>query len=204
MARNDLRVCSIASASGSAITATLMNPLWVIKVKRQVISSQKFNSTFQTIKTIFHEEGVKGFYKGLIPSLWNTTYCALQFPLLEFFKQHFAKQYNMNVERLPPFYIALSAMLSSSCVGTFLFPLDLVRSRLQSTCSETRYQYNGMLNAFATIYKQEGFLALYQGIIPYLCRVVLASSICWTVYESTKMYLKERNSKLWRRERYFV
>ena len=53
------------------------------------------------------------------------------------------------------------ALLSGACIRTCLYPLSLVKTRLQ--VQNRRTMYNGTLDAFRKIFKMEGMTGLYRG-----------------------------------------
>lgn len=51
----------------------------------------RYNNTIHAFQTIAKEEGIRGFYKGLGPSLIGVSHVAVQFPLYEKLKAWFGK-----------------------------------------------------------------------------------------------------------------
>lgn len=49
-------------------------------------SGQRYRHTGDAFLQIYRSEGVLGFYKGLLPSLFGVSHVAVQFPLYEQFK----------------------------------------------------------------------------------------------------------------------
>jgi hypothetical protein len=81
----------MAAMGAGMINACLTNPLWVVKVRMQTQSSAetraKYNSIPNTFRTIIHEEGYAGLFKGLPVSLVGTIHVVIQFPLYEYLKE---------------------------------------------------------------------------------------------------------------------
>lgn len=46
-------------------------------------SEPRYRSTLEAFSTIYRSEGLKAFYKGLLPSLFGVVHVAVQFPLYE-------------------------------------------------------------------------------------------------------------------------
>ena len=46
-------------------------------------SSARYRTTWDAIRTIYRTEGLRAFYKGLLPSLIGVSHVAVQFPLYE-------------------------------------------------------------------------------------------------------------------------
>lgn len=61
-------------------------------------------------------------------------------------------------------------VLSSICVRTLLYPLTLVRTRLQVQVQNTVYK--GTWDALKTIYQLEGFKALYRSFYVYNLQII--------------------------------
>ena len=77
-------------------------------------------------------------------------------------------------------------VLSSICVRTLLYPLTLVRTRLQVQVQNTVYK--GTWDALKTIYQLEGFKALYRSFYVYNLHVV-PNVIYITTFEKCREYV---------------
>jgi hypothetical protein len=44
-------------------------------------------------------------------------------------------------------------------------------------------KYTGLIHCFKTVYKQEGFVALYGGLTPHMLRTVPSAAIMFGIYE---------------------
>ncbi|GAB6027093.1 hypothetical protein CHUAL_013815 [Chamberlinius hualienensis] len=78
-------------------------------------------------------------------------------------------------------YEHLVAGVSGGVASTLaLHPLDLIKIRfaVHDGRSHTRPHYGGVINAFSTIIKQEGFAGLYKGVTPN----VWGAGVSWGLY----------------------
>uniref|UniRef100_A0A915LYA5 Mitochondrial carrier protein n=1 Tax=Meloidogyne javanica TaxID=6303 RepID=A0A915LYA5_MELJA len=81
------------------------------------------------------------------------------------------------------------AFLASSSIRAIFYPLNLVKSRLQ--LQKQNNVYTGMRHAFSSVYKREGFSALYRGFWITLPQIG-ASCIYSTIYEKARSVLHLR------------
>ncbi len=67
-------------------------------------------------------------------------------------------------------------------------PLDVVKTRLmrQETIVGQQPKYRGTLHAIGLIFKEEGYFALYKGLLPRLARIAPGQAITWTVVEAVE------------------
>jgi solute carrier family 25 protein 44 len=77
-------------------------------------------------------------------------------------------------------------VISSVCVRTLLYPLTLVRTRLQVQVQNTVYK--GTWDALKTIYQLEGFKALYRSFLVYNLQIV-PNVIYITTFEKSREYV---------------
>ena len=128
----------------SAIASTLINPLFVIKTRLQTYKiTPKYN---HLIKKIYQNEGMSGFYKGLIPTILNNTKLGIQFPL-----------YDLLMEKSNN--VIYSATISKFISTSIFYPLDLIRINQRNSSEKLC-----MMTVAKMIYKHERFFGFYRGI----------------------------------------
>jgi phosphoenolpyruvate carboxylase len=57
------------------------------QTQRVVGGEERYRNTLDAVRRIFQKEGLYGFYRGLVPSLFGVTHVAVQFPLYERLKR---------------------------------------------------------------------------------------------------------------------
>jgi solute carrier family 25 protein 33/36 len=83
----------MSAATAGTATAMCTNPIWVAKTRVQLDSnldkgSRKYRNSFNALKIIIKEEGVRGLYKGLSASILGLSESTIQFVLYEYFKKN--------------------------------------------------------------------------------------------------------------------
>lgn len=81
-----------AAAIAGIVTGSVTNPIWVVKTRLQLATSQEaekrmMGGSWHTIKGIFRHEGIRGFYKGLSASYLGVTEGTIQWVLYEQLKK---------------------------------------------------------------------------------------------------------------------
>ena len=177
----------LASGTAGAITAVASNPVWVIKTRMlstPVARAEAYQSLSHGVQRLFREEGIRGFYAGLVPSLIGICHGILQFTAYEEMKKlnsirkRDEASYSRGIDYLV--FGGLSKLFS----GTITFPYQVVRTRLQT--HGARKQYDGISGVLRTTWKDSGVRGFYRGLLPYLARVLPSSAVTFLVYESTK------------------
>ncbi|CEG79270.1 hypothetical protein CU097_008381 [Rhizopus azygosporus] len=173
----------ISAMSAGALSTTLTNPLWVIKTRLMTQSertSYRYNNTIHAFATIAKEEGFRGFYKGLGPSLIGISHVAVQFPLYEKLKVV------LHVDRDSSSYgstsILLASALSKMSASLATYPHEVIRTRLQNQTRKP-YKYKGILHAIKIMSKEEGLSGFYKGLTTNLLRTVPSSAMTILTYE---------------------
>ena len=67
---------------------TVTNPIWMVKTRMQLLSDttvgqKAYTSYSDAVKTIYKEEGLGGFYRGITASYWGCAEGCVQFVLYE-------------------------------------------------------------------------------------------------------------------------
>lgn len=173
----------LISAYAAGLTTSLMtNPIWVLKT-RMLSTAKTHSGAYQSladgIHRIFKEEGFKGFWKGLTPSLFGVLQSSIQFSIYDTLKQQFFAGQDLTLWQS----IYLSAG-SKTVSNVSLYPFQLVKSRLQSYGNTLT-----MTQAFAFTYQRHGIKGFYKGLIPNVLRVLPLTCITFGCYEQMKNWL---------------
>ncbi|VAH11380.1 unnamed protein product [Triticum turgidum subsp. durum] len=198
-----LTVCKSLFAGGVAggLSRTAVAPLERLKILLQVQNphSIKYNGTVQGLKYIWRTEGLRGLFKG------NGTNCARIVPnsAVKFFSYEQASRGILYLYRqqtgdenaqLSPI-LRLGAGATAGIIAmSATYPMDMVRGRITVQTEKSPYQYRGMFHALGTVYREEGFRALYRGWLPSVIGVVPYVGLNFAVYESLKDWLLQSNA----------
>ncbi|XP_072090867.1 folate transporter 1, chloroplastic isoform X2 [Arachis hypogaea] len=192
-----------AAAGGTAgfATVAVMHPLDVVRTRFQVNDGRvshvpNYKNTVHAIFTIARSEGLRGLYAGFLPGVIGST---ISWGLYFFFYDKAKQRYARNREdTLSPGLHLASAAEAGGLVCLCTNPVWLVKTRLQlqTPLHQTR-PYYGIFDAFRTIMREEGFRALYRGIVPGLF-LVSHGAVQFTAYEELRKVIvdiKHRGSK---------
>lgn len=172
----------VSAMSAGALATSLTNPLWVIKTRFMTQNEQtpyRYNNTIHAFATIAREEGFRGFYKGLGPSLIGVSHVAVQFPLYEKLKVIFHAERHSSSES---YSILLASSLSKMAASLATYPHEVIRTRLQNQTKKP-YKYQGILHAAKVMSKEEGLAGFYKGLSTNLVRTVPSSALTILTYE---------------------
>ncbi|GBF95829.1 mitochondrial carrier protein [Raphidocelis subcapitata] len=182
----------IAGGVAGGLSRTAVAPLERLKILMQVQGNDKiYKGVWQGLMHMARAEGVRGMMKG------NWTNCVRIIPnsAMKFFtfEQLCRLMSDHQLETtgsgaLTP-GLRLAAGAGAGIVAmSATYPLDMVRGRL--TVQEGRnVQYNGIIHATKTIWREEGFLAFYRGWLPSVIGVVPYVGLNFGVYETLKASL---------------
>lgn len=187
----------IASGISGILTAVFTNPIWVIKT-RMLSTARNAPGAYTSIAhgtaALYQSEGIKGFYRGLLPSLFGVSHGAIQFMAYEQLKNHWALSRKGGREGLTNFdYLTLSAV-SKMFAGSITYPYQVVRARLQTYDAKERYR--GAWDVVKQVFRNEGLNGFYKGLGPNIVRVLPSTCVTFLVYENMKFYLP----RMWQKE----
>ena len=152
--------------------------------QQHVQSPPHYKGIVRSMKTIVSEEGVRGLYRGLPPTLVGVgPNLAINFAAYETLRNYFGNNTG-DFGKDNPMLISLACGSTSAVVSaSATFPLDLVRRRMQMRDATRGDTFLGVLKR---VIKKEGFTGLYRGIYPEFAKVVPGVSITYATYELLK------------------
>lgn len=166
-------------------------------------SPMRYRGMFHATSTIVKQEGALALYKGWLPSVIGVVpYVGLNFAVYESLKDWLIKRNSVR----PGESSELSVLTKLACgaaagtVGqTVAYPLDVIRRRMQMVGwkdasavitadgqVKAPVQYKGMIDAFRQTVGNEGFGALYKGLLPNSVKVVPSIALAFVTYELMK------------------
>ncbi|KAI9265962.1 mitochondrial carrier domain-containing protein [Sporodiniella umbellata] len=150
-----------------------------------------------TAQALYRSGGLRGFWPGLTVSLLGVfPYQALDMGIYETLKvtylQYMNAQKDEHGKSLPPNVLILWAcgMVSGSIGATSVYPLNMIRTRLQAQGTPAHpYRYTSAWDAAKKTFQADGVRGFYKGLGPTLFKVVPSVSISYAVYEFSKRSL---------------
>ncbi|KAF5843664.1 mitochondrial carrier domain-containing protein [Dunaliella salina] len=157
-------------------------------------AERQYRGFFDALWKIWREEGLRGYYKGLGPSLvLQTTHGAAQFTVYEELKHMAARagQSPTDPDRaISSFQTTVFAATSKFAASVLTYPSQVVRSRLQQRDFGRDLTYKNSWQVMKLTWKHEGVRGFYKGLGPALLRVMPQSAITLVVYEKLLTLLK--------------
>ncbi|CAB4434395.1 unnamed protein product [Rhizophagus irregularis] len=186
---------SIAGAVAGCVSSIVTCPLDVVKTRLQNQgkfdqSVPLYSGTGGTLKRIWAEEGIRGLYRGLGPTLYGyLPTWAIYFSAYDYFKAAFGAHAGRtgNHQWVVHIFAAMGAGATSTIVTN---PLWVIKTRFMTQNERTSYMYKNTLDAFKTIYSTEGFRGFYKGLGPSLMGVSHVA-VQFPLYEKLKVWLKQ-------------
>ncbi|KAF9485293.1 mitochondrial carrier [Pholiota conissans] len=164
-------------------------PIETLKTQMMSNTGQQKRHLIDAMRHVWALGGVRRYYRGLTIGLVGVfPYSAIDMSTFEALKQ----AYQRSTGTQEPGVLALLAFgsISGSVGATSVYPLNLVRTRLQASGSSGHPQtYTGPWDVARKTWAADGWRGFYRGLFPTLAKVVPAVSISYVVYEHTKRRL---------------
>ncbi|KAI3624653.1 hypothetical protein CBS14141_003081 [Malassezia furfur] len=165
------RDSAIAGASAGLVSSVVTCPLDVIKTRLQVMAEPGTKAGFyrvgHIISRIWHDDGLRGYYRGLVPTMvgYLPTW-AIYFVVYDKGKTFFSSQIGTGGKH--DFLIHICSAMTAGVVSTTCTsPFWVVKTRTMPS----HQRYNNILDAFRKIYLREGLGGFYKGLLPSLLGV---------------------------------
>jgi solute carrier family 25 citrate transporter 1 len=170
-------------AAGMTEAVLAVTPTETIKTKLiqdQNQASPRYRGLIHGTRMIFKEEGFAGIYRGLFPTMARQgANSAIRFTV-------FAQMQGIWLSLDPNNSMnkTIRSFISGGIAGTastlLTMPIDVVKTRMQGLNAK---QYAGSLDCARQIFMKETVFSFWAGTTPRLSRVVLSSSIVFSIQD---------------------
>jgi solute carrier family 25 phosphate transporter 3 len=179
-----------ASASAEFIADVALCPFEAVKVRTQTTIPPEFKGTFSGISQVIGKEGVAGLYKGLYP-LWGRQipYTMMKFASFETIVEAIYKklprkkeEYGKGAQTAVAFTGGYLAGILCAIVS---HPADVMVSKLNAN----RQPGEAFGAAMGRIYKDIGFMGLWNGLPVRIVMIGTLTGLQWMIYDSFKIFM---------------
>ncbi|KAG9121805.1 hypothetical protein FRC07_002077 [Ceratobasidium sp. 392] len=178
----------ISGGVGGITSQLSIYPIETLKTQMMSTTGGR-QALLPAIKRLWAMGGARAYYRGLTIGLVGVfPYSAIDMSTFEALKL----AYTQSTGTSEPGVLALLAFgsISGSVGATSVYPLNLIRTRLQASGSSGHPQvYDGIWDVARKTMQNEGWRGFYKGLVPTLAKVVPAVSISYVVYENSKRRL---------------
>ncbi|KAI6714597.1 hypothetical protein JHW43_002861 [Diplocarpon mali] len=184
----------LTGATAGATESLVVVPFELVKIRLQDRTSKYTGMMDVVVKTI-KTEGPLALYNGLESTmwrhvLWNAGYFGCIFQVRELLPKTENKTTQMGFDLL--------SGATGGTVGTIVnTPMDVVKSRIQNSprIPGSVPKYNWAWPAVGTVFKEEGFGALYKGFLPKVLRLGPGGGILLVVFTGVMDFFKKMKAE---------
>ena len=175
------------SLAGIASQSTIY-PMEMVKTRLAVSEAGTYAGIVDCARSIVRTEGAGALYKGLAASnIGIIPYAGVDLGMYGMLKEHFRKRHPDTEPKWYEFF-AIGCVSSFSGV-TVAYPLQLIRTKLQSSGLPGRPAYSGLLHVVNDVLQRDGIRGFYRGIGATFCKAIPASAIGYVGFEGASKAL---------------
>lgn len=171
----------LTGATAGATESFVVVPFELVKIRLQDKAS-KYTGMIDVVRSIVRQEGPLALYNGLEATLcrhisWNAGYFGVIFQVRQLLPKADTKSGQITND-------LISGSIGGT-VGTMVnTPFDVVKSRIQNTTRVPGVtpKYNWTIPSVGTVFREEGFSALYKGFLPKVLRLGPGGGILLVVF----------------------
>lgn len=172
----------------SGVLATVAcQPVDVLRTRLIAQEKQIYHSIWHGFKDMANENGIRTYYKGLLPSLCMIfPYIGLHFSFYGLLK--YLWLISLQWKEHNKASLLLCGAASGVSTKLILLPFDMVKKRLQVVGFSDTVPYTGMVDCYQRIVGEQGFAALYRGATPSMLKAAVVTGVSFLIYEQTMEY----------------
>uniref|UniRef100_A0A8C6UGG8 Solute carrier family 25 member 12 n=1 Tax=Neogobius melanostomus TaxID=47308 RepID=A0A8C6UGG8_9GOBI len=149
----------LAGGCAGASQVIFTNPLEIVKIRLQVAGEITTGPRVSALSVV-RELGFLGLYKGAKACfLRDIPFSAIYFPVYAHTKQKLADEDGS----IGPLQLLTAGAIAGVPAASLVTPADVIKTRLQVAARAGQTTYNGVIDCFRKLLREEGFTALWKG-----------------------------------------
>ncbi|XP_054258243.1 mitochondrial thiamine pyrophosphate carrier-like [Macrosteles quadrilineatus] len=201
LADNKSKVEFVCGFTSGCLATIFSFPFDIVRTRLIIQGNNKvYKNMFHGLNHIYKHEGVRGWFKGLSPTLLQIgPLSGLQFASYHFFKRllkEFETKSNMTSKWFTVSETAVAGSMAGFTAKILVYPLDLFRKRLQfQGFQQARKGYgknftcSSLVTCVTETVRGERTVGLFKGLTPSLVKASIVNALIFTFYEEMYSYL---------------
>lgn len=170
-------------ASGAVagfVALGLSIPIELVKTKLQSqMKRRMFSGPVHCVTTIFRDRGIRGLYRGGVPTAIRNVICAaVRFSML----CGYLSVCEADLFPANSWQVFTASAIAGVTSWFVVIPFDTIKSRIQAD-DHRRPKYHGMIHCAVEILKRDGVIGLYRGLWSASLRVLPVVSVNFAAME---------------------
>lgn len=179
-----------AGAFAGIANSVISGPIEHVRIRLQTQphgSARLYNGPLDCVRKLSAHEGVlKGLYRGeAVTIIREAQAYGVWFMAFEYMMNADALRNKIDRKEIASYKIAFYGGLAGEALWLSSYPLDVVKSKMQSDGFGKGQRYKGMNDCFRQTYRAEGLRGFWKGIAPTLLRAMPVSAGTFAVVEMT-------------------
>lgn len=158
-----------------------------IRLQTQTGTIKQFNGPIDCFRKIQAQNGLglNGVFKGLTPTLFRESVgLGIYFATYEALIKEEVNRHKIERKDIPGWKLCLFGGLSGYTLWTGIYPVDVIKSRLQ-TDSLNNPVYRNSLAVTKDLWAKNGIKGFYRGFVPTILRAAPANGATFAMFEFT-------------------
>lgn len=180
-----------AGAFAGVANSVISGPIEHVRIRLQAQphgAGRLYSGPLDCVRKLSQQAGgvLPGLYRGeVVTVLREAQAYGLWFLAFEWLMNADAARNKINRKEIPSYKIALYGGLAGEALWLGSYPLDVVKSKMQTDGFGADQKYKSMRDCFAQTFRAEGMRGFWKGIGPTLLRAMPVSAGTFAVVEMT-------------------
>ncbi|KAK6582720.1 hypothetical protein PZA11_005128 [Diplocarpon coronariae] len=179
-----------AGAFAGLANSVISGPIEHVRIRLQTQphgAARLYSGPLDCVRKLSAHQGVwRGLYRGeAVTILREAQAYGVWFLAFEFLMNSDASRNRIGRKEIPTYKIAFYGGLAGEALWLASYPLDVVKSKMQSDGFGETQKFKGMTDCFRQTFRAEGLRGFWKGIGPTLLRAMPVSAGTFAVVELT-------------------